>query len=117
MTLVGPRPEPPALVEALRSVGALLRAPRAGEAGADRLGPGALRLRRAAAPGTAWKMCHDLYYVKHRSAGFDLMMLAQTIHALVERDREEQMPAPDFILGDSPEASLVSHPAAELAGR
>ena len=57
--------------------------------------------------GTAWKMCHDLYYIKHRSAAFDLLILLQTVHVLVERDREEQLPAKDFILGDTIE--LVGH--------
>ena len=53
--------------------------------------------------GTAWKMCHDLYYIKHRSVAFDLLVLLQTVHVLVERDREEQLPAKDFILGDTVE--------------
>src|SRR5215213_8840672 len=57
--------------------------------------------------GTAWKMCHDLYYIKHRSAAFDLLILLQTVHVLVERDREEQLPAKDFILGDTIE--FVGH--------
>ena len=57
--------------------------------------------------GTAWKMCHDLYYIKHRSAAFDLLILLQTVHVLVERDREEQLRAEDFILGDTIE--FVGH--------
>ena len=57
--------------------------------------------------GTAWKMCHDLYYIKHRSAAFDLLILLQTVHVLVERDREEQLPAKDFILGETVE--FVGH--------
>jgi hypothetical protein len=48
-------------------------------------------------------MCHDLYYVKHRSARLDLLILVQTLHALTERDREDQMPAEDFILGEAAE--------------
>ena len=52
-------------------------------------------------------MCHDLYYIKHRSVVFDLLVLLQTVHVLVERDREEQLPAKDFILGDTVE--FVGH--------
>ena len=57
--------------------------------------------------GSARKLCHDLYYIKHRSAAFDLLILLQTVHVLVERDREEQLPAKDFILGDTIE--FVGH--------
>ena len=39
----------------------------------------------------------------HRSVAFDLLVLLQTVHVLVERDREEQLPAKDFILGDTVE--------------
>jgi len=28
--------------------------------------------------GAAWKLCHDLYYVKQRSIGLDLLLLAET---------------------------------------
>ena len=52
-------------------------------------------------------MCHDLYYIKHRSAAFDLLILLQNVHVLVERDSEEQLPAKDFILGDTIE--FVGH--------
>jgi exopolysaccharide biosynthesis polyprenyl glycosylphosphotransferase len=113
MTLVGPRPEPPELVEALGASvpyyerRALVKPGLTGWAQV-RCGYAGSR------SGSAWKMCHDLYYIKHRSAGFDLMVLAQTIDALVERSREEQMPAPDFILGDPPVGELQSQ---GLAGR
>jgi lipopolysaccharide/colanic/teichoic acid biosynthesis glycosyltransferase len=111
MTLVGPRPEPPELVEALGASvpyyerRALVKPGLTGWAQV-RCGYAGSR------SGSAWKMCHDLYYIKHRSAGFDLMVLVETIDALVERNREEQMPAPDFILGDSAVGELSSQGAA-----
>jgi exopolysaccharide biosynthesis polyprenyl glycosylphosphotransferase len=110
MTLVGPRPEPPELVEALgASVPYYERRVlvKPGLTGWAQVRCGYAGSRS----GSAWKMCHDLYYIKHRSAGFDLMVLAQTIDALIERNREEQMPAPDFILGDPTELQ------APVAGR
>lgn len=107
MTLVGPRPEPPELVRSLSRVvpyydrRALVKPGitgwaqvRCGYAGSDY--------------GTAWKMCHDLYYLRHRSVRLDLLIMLQTLHALVERDRPGQMPASDFILGEE---------NAELVGR
>lgn len=106
MSLVGPRPEPPSLVEELSG-----RVPfyeRRGLVKPGLTGWAQVRCGYAGSHyGTAWKMCHDLYYIKHRSARFDLMILVQTLHALVEREGEEQLPARDFILGD----------AVELVGR
>ncbi len=102
MSLVGPRPEPPALVESLSWVvphydrRALVKPGLTGWAQV-RCGYAGSRI------GTAWKTCHDLYYLKHRSVGLDLVILLQTFHALVEREDVEQVPAPDFILGDAAE--------------
>lgn len=102
MSLVGPRPEPPQLVEALSRVvphydrRALVKPGLTGWAQV-RCGYAGSRI------GTAWKTCHDLYYLKHRSVGLDVVILLQTFHALVEREDVEQVPAPDFILGDSAE--------------
>jgi len=106
MSLVGPRPEPPSLVQELSGLvpyyerRALVKPGLTGWAQV-RCGYAGSRF------GTAWKMCHDLYYIKHRSAAFDLLILLQTVHVLVERDREEQLPAKDFILGDTIE--FVGH--------
>jgi exopolysaccharide biosynthesis polyprenyl glycosylphosphotransferase len=106
MSLVGPRPEPPELVNELSGLvpyyerRALVKPGLTGWAQV-RCGYAGSRY------GTAWKMCHDLYYIKHRSAAFDLLVLLQTVHVLVERDREEQLPAKDFILGDTVE--FVGH--------
>jgi exopolysaccharide biosynthesis polyprenyl glycosylphosphotransferase len=102
MSLVGPRPEPPSLVNELSGLvpyyerRALVKPGLTGWAQV-RCGYAGSRF------GTAWKMCHDLYYIKHRSVAFDLLILLQTVHVLVERDREEQLPAKDFILGDTVE--------------
>jgi exopolysaccharide biosynthesis polyprenyl glycosylphosphotransferase len=106
MSLVGPRPEPPSLVNELSGLvpyyerRALVKPGVTGWAQV-RCGYAGSRY------GTAWKMCHDLYYIKHRSVAFDLLVLLQTVHVLVERDREEQLPAKDFILGETVE--FVGH--------
>jgi exopolysaccharide biosynthesis polyprenyl glycosylphosphotransferase len=114
ISLVGPRPEPPELVQELSGLvpyyerRALVKPGLTGWAQV-RCGYAGSRY------GTAWKMCHDLYYIKHRSARLDLLILVQTVHALLERDREEQLPAKDFIMG---EADLAGHgETPELAGR
>jgi lipopolysaccharide/colanic/teichoic acid biosynthesis glycosyltransferase len=102
MSLVGPRPEPPALVEELSHVVPYYERRALVKPGLT--GWAQVRCGYAGSHvGTAWKMCHDLYYVKHRSVLFDLLILAQTLHVLVERGEEEQTPAEDFILGGSAE--------------
>jgi lipopolysaccharide/colanic/teichoic acid biosynthesis glycosyltransferase len=102
MSLVGPRPEPPELVQMLS--GLVPHYDRRGLVKPGLTGWAQVRCGYASSRiGTAWKTCHDLYYVKHRSARFDLLILLQTFHALVEREEIEQVPAPDFILGDAAE--------------
>ncbi len=81
MSLVGPRPEQPEFVDRLeRSVPFYQRRHmlrpgitgwaqvRCGYAGSD--------------VGSAWKLCHDLYYLKHRSMVFDLVILGETLRTL-----------------------------------
>jgi exopolysaccharide biosynthesis polyprenyl glycosylphosphotransferase len=102
MSLVGPRPEPPALVKELSDLVPYYERRALVKPGLT--GWAQVRCGYAGSHyGTAWKMCHDLYYIKHRSARLDLMILTQTLRALVEQEREEQLPAEDFILGDAAE--------------
>ncbi len=81
MSLVGPRPEQPEFVDRLEGMlpfyqrRHLMRPGitgwaqvRCGYAGSD--------------VGSAWKLCHDLYYVKHRSVGLDLLIMGETLATL-----------------------------------
>ncbi|HYI38485.1 MAG TPA: sugar transferase [Thermoleophilaceae bacterium] len=82
MSLVGPRPERPEFVAELERTipyysRRVLVKPgitgwaqvRSGYAGSEL--------------GTAFKLCHDLYYIKHRSMLFDLLTLVETVRTLV----------------------------------
>jgi lipopolysaccharide/colanic/teichoic acid biosynthesis glycosyltransferase len=84
MSLVGPRPEQPEFVDRLERTlpfyqrRHLMRPGitgwaqiRCGYAGSDM--------------GSAWKLCHDLYYVRHRSLGLDLLILCETFSTLLFR--------------------------------
>jgi exopolysaccharide biosynthesis polyprenyl glycosylphosphotransferase len=100
MTLVGPRPERPEMVAELeRKVSHYTRrhlvkpgiagwaALRCGYAGSDL--------------GTAWKLCHDLFYIKRRSVLADTLILAETV-VEVFRDAHRALRAPGerFLVGE-----------------
>jgi len=99
MTLVGPRPERPGFVEDLAvSVPYYERRQlvkpgitgwaqvRCGYAGSDL--------------GSAWKVCHDLYFLKHRSLLFEVLIVLETLRSvLVPSPFAPEMPAEEFILG------------------
>jgi exopolysaccharide biosynthesis polyprenyl glycosylphosphotransferase len=99
MTLVGPRPERPVFVEELE-----LEVPhytRRHLVKPGVAGWAAVRCGYAGSEnGAAWKLCHDLFYVKHRSVLLDLLILVETIF-VVYRDahRALRMPGERFILG------------------
>jgi lipopolysaccharide/colanic/teichoic acid biosynthesis glycosyltransferase len=105
MTLVGPRPEQPEFVDRLEqtvpyySRRHLIRPGitgwaqvRCGYAGSDL--------------GSAWKLCHDLYYLKHRSFALDVAIIAETLRTLVaDRQYGIEPAGVSFIVhADGPEA-------------
>jgi lipopolysaccharide/colanic/teichoic acid biosynthesis glycosyltransferase len=94
MSLVGPRPEQPEFVTRLENTLPLYRRRHlikpgitgwaqicCGYAGSD--------------VGSAWKLCHDLFYMKHRSLRFDLVILAYTVRTLFLEHEFEIEPQSD----------------------
>ena len=102
MTLVGPRPERPELVADIEQQFPhytrrhLVKPGLAGWA--------QLRCGYAGSElGTAWKLCHDLYYVKHRSILGDALILLETaIVTFRDAHRSLRSPGERFILRDEP---------------
>ena len=100
MSLVGPRPEQPAFVDRLEGMlpfyqrRHLIRPGitgwaqiRCGYAGSD--------------VGSAWKLCHDLYYAKHRSIALDMLILGETLATLFFRREPVLVPENvTFVLAD-----------------
>jgi lipopolysaccharide/colanic/teichoic acid biosynthesis glycosyltransferase len=81
MSLVGPRPEIPEVVSSLESRVAHYDRRHLLKPGIT--GWAQVRCGYSGTPiGEAWKLCHDLYYLKRRSLLFDLLMLLETPSAV-----------------------------------
>ena len=82
MSLVGPRPEQSSLVSELESRYSYYdrrHLVKPGITGWAQVRCGYARSHI----GSAWKLCHDLYYLKHRSVLFDLLIMLETLTAVV----------------------------------
>jgi exopolysaccharide biosynthesis polyprenyl glycosylphosphotransferase len=100
MTLVGPRPERPEMVSELERRFAHYTRRHLVKPGIA--GWAALRCGYAGSDiGTAWKLCHDLFYIKRRSLLADVLILAETA-VEVFRDAHRALRAPDerFLIGE-----------------
>ena len=104
MTIVGPRPERRELITELERQlpyydrRHIVKPGLAGWAQA-RCGYG------GSEEGTGWKLCHDLYYLKHRSVFFDLLILMENFHVSLRSGVQFDLRAPQqqFILGHATE--------------
>jgi lipopolysaccharide/colanic/teichoic acid biosynthesis glycosyltransferase len=102
MTIVGPRPERRQLIVNLERQLAyydrrhLVKPGLAGWAQA-RCGYG------GSGEGTSWKLCHDLFYLKHRSVYFDFLILVENVRVSLRSGVQFGLRAPEeqFILGHS----------------
>ena len=82
MSLVGPRPEQPQFVTQLEETIPFYDRRHTIKPGIT--GWAQLRCGYANSDvGTVWKLCHDLYYLKHRSFKLDLVILGKTARTLV----------------------------------
>jgi exopolysaccharide biosynthesis polyprenyl glycosylphosphotransferase len=107
MTLVGPRPERPELVAQLERQFPNYERRHLVKPGVT--GWAQIRCGYAGSEmGSGWKLCHDLYYLKHRSLLADLLLVAQTA-TIVARDAETALRNPDeqFILGRAGQVGTV----------
>jgi exopolysaccharide biosynthesis polyprenyl glycosylphosphotransferase len=100
MTLVGPRPERPELVAHIEGQFAHYtrrHLVKPGIAGWAQLRCGYAGSNR----GTAWKLCHDLYYVKHRSMLGDVLILFETaLETFRDAHRSLRSPAERFLFSE-----------------
>ncbi len=100
MTFVGPRPERPAFVETLeKTVPYYSRRHlvRPGVTGWAQVRCGYVN----SVLGSAWKMGHDLYYLKHRTPLFDLLILVETARTVLVGDHDHlSVPEEEIVLTD-----------------
>ena len=103
MSIVGPRPEQPAFVERLENVVPFYSRRHLIKPGLT--GWAQIRCGYAGSDvGSAWKVSHDLYYLKHRSMWLDLVILGETLRTLVADPQYTAEPATvDFILRSTPD--------------
>jgi exopolysaccharide biosynthesis polyprenyl glycosylphosphotransferase len=102
MTLIGPRPERRELIAELERQlpyydrRHLVKPGIAGWAQA-RCGYG------GSEEGTSWKLCHDLFYLKHRSVYFDLLILTENVRVSLRSSVQFDVRAPQeqFILAQA----------------
>ncbi len=100
MTLVGPRPERPGKVAELE--GRFRYYERRHLAKPGITGWAQVRCGYAGTDlGTAWKLCHDLYYLKHRSLLGDALLILETLRTVGD-GAPDGAEAPDrrFVLGE-----------------
>jgi len=101
MSLVGPRPEQPGYVERLeRSIPFYTRrhAMKPGITGWAQVSCG----YAGSELGSAWKVAHDLYYLRHRSVTFDLFIMWRTVRKVLSRSGHAPEPAPTPFVGQLP---------------
>ena len=115
MSVVGPRPEQPAFVDRLEHVVPYYKRRHLMKPGLT--GWAQVRCGYAGSDvGSAWKVCHDLYYLKHRSLGLNLVILCETLRTLVADAQYTAEPASvDFILAPTRTALDPGHAVVEAS--
>ena len=115
MSLVGPRPEQPEFVRRLEESLPFYQRRHLIKPGIT--GWAQIRCGYAGSDvGSAWKLCHDLYYMKYRSLRLDLLILARTLeHILVPRAFEFHPSRPSAALIAA--AAMPSPPVVVAASR
>lgn len=99
MTIVGPRPERPEMVADLERAFPHYRRRHLIKPGVT--GWAQVRCGYAGSTlGTAWKLCHDLYYMKRRSQLVNLMIVIETLMiAGLDAHRPLRVPASQLLFG------------------
>lgn len=110
MSIVGPRPEQPQLVEQLEATIPFYS--RRHQIRPGITGWAQVRCGYAGSEsGTTWKLCHDLYYLKHRTIALDLRIMLRTGLAVVA-DRQWREARSTTFVQTPAAAAAAAHEAA-----
>ncbi len=111
MSIVGPRPEQPQLVDELELLMPFYQRRHLIKPGVT--GWAQVRCGYAGShAGSAWKLCHDLYYLKHRSVWLNMLIIAETMRTLVaDRQYTARTLSIDFILAPTSSEPVKRTPA------
>jgi hypothetical protein len=103
MSVVGPRPEQPEFVERLE--GSLPHYSRRHLIKPGLTGWAQVRCGYSGSDsGSAWKLCHDLYYLKHQSLGLDIAILLETVRTLIA-DRQFPIRGAEVVVPAVPDSA------------
>jgi hypothetical protein len=109
MSVVGPRPEQEAYVEELSKVIPFYTQRHVVKPGIT--GWAQVRVGYAGSlEGTAFKLCNDLYYVKHHSMSLDAAILFETLRTLVADKQYVEPPSTSLTMLGEGEGRIVSAP-------
>jgi exopolysaccharide biosynthesis polyprenyl glycosylphosphotransferase len=122
MTLVGPRPERPEIIAELENLFPHYTQRHLVKPGVT--GWAQVRCGYAGSElGTAWKLCHDLFYLKHRNMVADVLIMIETL-AIAAMDAHRPLRAPQSrflwdqsrFSGEDLAAASAANGSAALAG-
>jgi exopolysaccharide biosynthesis polyprenyl glycosylphosphotransferase len=109
MSLVGPRPEQGAYVEELSKQIPFYTQRHVSKPGIT--GWAQVRVGYAGSlEGTAFKLCNDLYYVKHHSISLDIAILLETLRTLVADKQYVEPPSTSLTMLGEGEGRIVAAP-------
>ena len=115
MTMVGPRPEQVAFVRKLEAE--LPFYSRRHQIRPGLTGWAQIRCGYAGSElGSAWKLCHDLYYVKYRSLALDLRIVLSTIRTLFADDQWRHLQRTPLVLAGRGTTRASEWPIARVLG-
>jgi lipopolysaccharide/colanic/teichoic acid biosynthesis glycosyltransferase len=109
MSLVGPRPEQETYVDALSKQIPFYTQRHVVKPGIT--GWAQVRVGYSGSlEGTAFKLCNDLYYVKHHSISLDMAILLETVRTLVADKQYVEPPSTSLTMLGEGEGRVVSAP-------
>lgn len=109
MSIVGPRPEQPQIVDELEMLMPFYQRRHLVKPGVT--GWAQVRCGYAGShAGSAWKLCHDLYYLKHRSIWLNMIIIVETLRTLfADRQYTARPLSVDFIVAPAYSVPEVLH--------